>query len=325
MLQQASGEPRGPAAAARRADRDDPGADRLPARERVRRASTRRCRSRAAHARARRPRRPGVRRRRPSRSARSTTRPRRAGSARERGWDVAADAGRGWRRSSPSPRPLRVLGAEHVERAARPRLVVIAGGGGGIPVAARDGEVAAWPASIDKDRCAARAGAGGRRRRARLLTGVPRVALDFGTRWERELARLTVADALRAASRTASSRPAAWARRSSRPRASSRPAGGRAVITAPRASPRRSTARTARGSSPTRGPVALRRRRWRRELGGPHAPQPLRRQRAADGGRAARCATRRRAACEVVMGTPANLRGAGRARRERRRRARPTW
>ena len=30
-----------------------------------------------------------------------------------------------------------------------------------------------------------------------LLTGVPRVAIDFGTRWERELAWITVADAMR--------------------------------------------------------------------------------------------------------------------------------
>ena len=225
---------RGRAAAARRADRDDPGPDRLPARERVRARSTRRsrppCCSRACWSTARRP---GVPRRRPSRSARSTTPTRRSAARATRGWDVAPDAGRGWRRVVPSPHPREVLG----ERARRRRCsssgaVVIAGGGGGIPVAA-DGSEVVGRRRASSTRTAAPPSS------ARdigadvlvLLTGVPRVALDFGTRWERELARLTVSDALRGLRRRATSRPAAWARRSSRPGASSRSRGGRAVVT----------------------------------------------------------------------------------------------
>ena len=47
---------------------------------------------------------------------------------------------------------------------------------------------------IDKDRCSERLAVDIRADVLVLLTGVPQVSLDFGTRWERALARLTVAD-----------------------------------------------------------------------------------------------------------------------------------
>ena len=113
--------------------------------------------------------------------------------ATERGWAVADDAGRGWRRIVASPRPQRVLGAEHVEALLDRGAVVIAGGGGGIPVSPA---LAGVPGVVDKDRCAAELALAIGADLLVLLTGVPRVALDFGTRWEREVAWLTVADAL---------------------------------------------------------------------------------------------------------------------------------
>jgi carbamate kinase len=113
------------------------------------------------------------------------------------GWDVAADAGRGWRRVVPSPHPLEVLGERHVRALLEQGSVVIACGGGGIPVAAQGDEVVGVAGVIDKDRCSARLAADIGADVLVLLTGVPRVALDFGTRWERELSRLTVSDALR--------------------------------------------------------------------------------------------------------------------------------
>jgi carbamate kinase len=113
------------------------------------------------------------------------------------GWDVAADAGRGWRRVVPSPHPLQVLGERHVRALLEQGSVVIACGGGGIPVADQDSKVVGVAGVIDKDRCSARLAADIGADVLVLLTGVPRVALDFGTRWERELSRLTVSDALR--------------------------------------------------------------------------------------------------------------------------------
>jgi carbamate kinase len=117
--------------------------------------------------------------------------------AEEQGWDVAPDAGRGWRRVVPSPRPLEVLGERHVRALLEQGSVVIACGGGGIPVAAQGREVVGVAGVIDKDRCSARLAADIGADVLVLLTGVPRVALDYGTRWERELAVLTVDDARR--------------------------------------------------------------------------------------------------------------------------------
>jgi carbamate kinase len=114
--------------------------------------------------------------------------------ASERRWSVAEDAGRGWRRVVPSPRPLRVLGAEHVGPLLGTGSVVIAVGGGGIPVAP-DGR--GVQGVIDKDRASAELALAIRADVLVLLTGVPRVAVDFGTRWERELERITVSEAVR--------------------------------------------------------------------------------------------------------------------------------
>jgi carbamate kinase len=117
--------------------------------------------------------------------------------ARTLGWDVAPDAGRGWRRVVPSPRPLKVLGEDHVAHLLEHGAVVIACGGGGIPVASAGTEVVGVAGVIDKDRCSARLAIDIGADVLVLLTGVRRVALDYGTRWERELARLTVSDAAR--------------------------------------------------------------------------------------------------------------------------------
>jgi len=114
--------------------------------------------------------------------------------ASERRWHVAEDAGRGWRRVVPSPRPLHVLGAEHASALLATGAVVIAVGGGGIPVAA-DGR--GVQGVIDKDRASAELALAIDADLLVLLTGVPRVAVDFGTRWQRELSRITVSEALR--------------------------------------------------------------------------------------------------------------------------------
>jgi carbamate kinase len=114
--------------------------------------------------------------------------------ASERRWHVAEDAGRGWRRVVPSPRPLRVLGAEHTSALLATGAVVIAVGGGGIPV---DADGRGVQGVVDKDRASAELALAIGADLLVLLTGVPRVAVDFGTRWERELSQITVSEALR--------------------------------------------------------------------------------------------------------------------------------
>ena len=115
--------------------------------------------------------------------------------AMERGWVVADDAGRGWRRVVASPRPVEVLGAKNVRTLLDAGVLVIAGGGGGVPV---DGARTGLPGVVDKDRCSAELALAIGADLLILLTGVPRVAIDYGTRWERELGRITVSDAERA-------------------------------------------------------------------------------------------------------------------------------
>ncbi|MEA2290644.1 MAG: carbamate kinase [Solirubrobacteraceae bacterium] len=114
--------------------------------------------------------------------------------AEQRGWTVAPDAGRGWRRIVGSPRPTQIIGGDHIRALMDLGAVVVAGGGGGIPV---DENGAGVAGVIDKDRCSAELAVVLDADLLVLLTGVRRVALDFGTRWERQLAKLTVSDAIR--------------------------------------------------------------------------------------------------------------------------------
>ena len=135
--------------------------------------------------------------RRPSPSGRSTTSPRRGDWPTERGWAAANDAGRGWRRVVGSPRPREVLESDRIRVLLEQGTVVVAGGGGGIPVAHDGHGLAGVQGVIDKDRCSAELALAVDADLLVLLTGVPRVAIDFGTRWERELVEITVADAMR--------------------------------------------------------------------------------------------------------------------------------
>jgi carbamate kinase len=70
---------------------------------------------------------------------------------RERGWSLTEDAGRGWRRVVASPKPLEVLEIASVRALVETGAVVVAAGGGGIPVVRRDGRYDGVDAVIDKD------------------------------------------------------------------------------------------------------------------------------------------------------------------------------
>jgi carbamate kinase len=113
-----------------------------------------------------------------------------------RGWDVIPDSGRGWRRVVGSPHPRRIIGYEHL-RALIGEAIIIAGGGGGIPVFEDGDQFVGFDGVIDKDRCSAELAIALDADMLVLLTGVRRVALDFGTRWERSLERITLSDAIR--------------------------------------------------------------------------------------------------------------------------------
>jgi len=112
-----------------------------------------------------------------------------------RGWSVAEDSGRGWRRVVASPEPIEVVEAQEIGRLLDAGEVVVACGGGGVPVARVGRELVGVDAVIDKDFAAALIGRLVGATSLLLVTGVDRVLLDFGTPSERALESMTVAEA----------------------------------------------------------------------------------------------------------------------------------
>jgi carbamate kinase len=94
---------------------------------------------------------------------------------RDRGWTVREDAGRGWRRVVPSPRPLEILELEAVRTLLDAGEVVVAAGGGGIPIVRRGDGFDGIDAVIDKDHASALLAAGLGAERLVILTQVPGV------------------------------------------------------------------------------------------------------------------------------------------------------
>jgi carbamate kinase len=117
---------------------------------------------------------------------------------RDLGWTMREDAGRGWRHVVPSPRPLRILNVPTIVHILGNADVVIAAGGGGIPVVrGRDGQWRGVEAVIDKDFASALLAAELKADLYVILTGVAKVALDFGKPSQKSVDRLTIAEAER--------------------------------------------------------------------------------------------------------------------------------
>ena len=114
-----------------------------------------------------------------------------------RGWDIAEDSGRGYRRVVASPQPRGFVEIEALRCLLDSGHVVIAEGGGGIPVARRGDVWDGVDAVIDKDYAAAELAVQVRADALVLVTGVPGVMVDFGTPLERRLGRIDVAEAER--------------------------------------------------------------------------------------------------------------------------------
>jgi carbamate kinase len=115
--------------------------------------------------------------------------------AAERGWSVGEDAGRGYRRLVASPAPLRIVELDAVRVLVDRGLVVIAAGGGGVPVVPDETGYRGVDAVIDKDLAAQRLATELGAEALVLVTDVPRVMLDYGTQNAREVDRMTVDEA----------------------------------------------------------------------------------------------------------------------------------
>jgi carbamate kinase len=113
----------------------------------------------------------------------------------EKGYDVKEDAGRGWRRVVPSPDPVEIFEKEAIRQLVDARTIVIASGGGGIPVVRENGGLKGVDAVIDKDLAGERLAADVKASIFMILTDVAQVKLHYKTPQETSLARMTVAEA----------------------------------------------------------------------------------------------------------------------------------
>jgi carbamate kinase len=113
----------------------------------------------------------------------------------ERGWDIIEDVGRGWRRVVPSPMPLRIIEQDVIEALISQGFVVIAVGGGGIPVIEENGELKGVEAVIDKDYASALLAIGIRADLFLISTPVKKVAVNFGKPDQKWLDKITLNEA----------------------------------------------------------------------------------------------------------------------------------
>ena len=115
-----------------------------------------------------------------------------------RGWHVMEDAGRGWRRVVSSPKPIEIVEIKAVRQAVEMGWVVVACGGGGIPVVRNaEDELRGVSAVIDKDIASSLLAVELGADLFLISTGVEKVALHFGKPEQVDLGQITVAEAKR--------------------------------------------------------------------------------------------------------------------------------
>jgi carbamate kinase len=115
--------------------------------------------------------------------------------ARTRGWTVKEDSGRGYRRVVPSPEPVTIVEADAIRTLVDEGMVVVAAGGGGIPVVPGPSGYAGVEAVIDKDYAARSLATSLDADALVLVTGVDAVMLNFGTPRQRPIRELSVGEA----------------------------------------------------------------------------------------------------------------------------------
>jgi carbamate kinase len=112
--------------------------------------------------------------------------------AHSRGWVVGEDAGRGYRRFVASPKPQRILELDAVRSLVDQGFLVVAAGGGGVPVVAADVGYRGIDAVIDKDLAAQRLATSLGANALALVTDIPQVMVDYGTPHARPMTEIDV-------------------------------------------------------------------------------------------------------------------------------------
>jgi carbamate kinase len=111
-------------------------------------------------------------------------------------WAVKMAGKHGWRRVVGSPFPKSIINSKSIKQLVDSGTIVIAGGGGGIPVyIMHDGRYEGVDAVVDKDRAAAILGRDIRAQELIILTNIDKVYLDYGMLTQRPLDKMTLSQA----------------------------------------------------------------------------------------------------------------------------------
>lgn len=111
------------------------------------------------------------------------------------GWSVVEDAGRGWRRVVASPLPIKIVEYDAIKTLVDNDILVIAVGGGGIPVVERDGELWGAEAVIDKDFGTCLLAKQLEADSFIISTAIDKVYVNFGKENQKAIDQMTVAEA----------------------------------------------------------------------------------------------------------------------------------
>ena len=115
--------------------------------------------------------------------------------SKEKGYIFKEDAGRGFRRVIASPEPLKIIEAKVIKDLVSKRNIVIAAGGGGIPIVKTRSGFKGIDAVIDKDKTSAKLAISLDADIFLILTAVDKVCINFGKEDEQQLDLLTVKQA----------------------------------------------------------------------------------------------------------------------------------
>lgn len=115
--------------------------------------------------------------------------------AEDKGYIFKEDAGRGWRQVVPSPTPKRIVELNSIKTLIEANELVIAGGGGGVPVVETEEGLKGVPAVIDKDRSSALLADNIGADKLIILTAVDYVAINFNKPDQKNLENISVEEA----------------------------------------------------------------------------------------------------------------------------------
>ncbi len=113
----------------------------------------------------------------------------------ENGGTYKEDSGRGWRLVVASPKPQRIVEMDAVNDLVEGGYIVIAAGGGGVPVLDNGKQYSGIPAVIDKDRTSAKMAVDIAADMLVILTAVEKVAINFNTPDQKDLDEITISEA----------------------------------------------------------------------------------------------------------------------------------